>query len=200
MRRQPDLLTIAALGFIVFMIFNVLRDQGIAFATIAPVNAANAMQKSILPTPEEGQITTIAQSFEDQDAIAPPYDSYTLTQGPHGQSYGQLAIDIAAGKGTEIKSPINGNVTALYVDDLGNTTLVIENDHYQVTMLHGIFTVKLGDHIKLGQGVGTESNQGNTVDGLGRSCRGRDCGYHLHLNIYDKRLGANVNPLDLFSR
>ena len=26
-----------------------------------------------------------------------PYDNYFLTQGVHGQSYGHLAIDIAAG-------------------------------------------------------------------------------------------------------
>ena len=48
-----------------------------------------------------------------------------------------------------------------------------------------------------GQVIGSESNQGNTVDWWGRSCRGRDCGYHTHLNIFDKRIGSNVNPLGL---
>ncbi|MBN2550155.1 MAG: peptidoglycan DD-metalloendopeptidase family protein [Anaerolineales bacterium] len=134
----------------------------------------------------------------DPEAIAPPYDHYTLTQGPHGQSYGHLAIDISDGKGAVLKSPINGVVTALFTDDLGNTTLVIENEIYQVIMLHGLYTVSVGEQVALGQPIGKESNQGNTVDALGRSCRGRDCGYHTHLNIFDKRLGANVNPLELF--
>ncbi len=49
----------------------------------------------------------------------------------------------------------------------------------------------------LGQAVGVESNKGYTTDMQGRLCTGRDCGYHTHLNIFDKRLGQNVNPLKL---
>jgi hypothetical protein len=67
-----------------------------------------------------------------------------------------------------------------------------------VTLLHGIYTVAIGDRLKLGQPVGQESNQGNTVDALGNSCRGRDCGYHTHINIFDKILGTNINPLELW--
>ena len=54
----------------------------------------------------------------------------------------------------------------------------------------------LGDLLQAGQTVGTESNKGNTIDWWGRSCQGRDCGYHTHFNLFDKLAGANVNPLD----
>jgi murein DD-endopeptidase MepM/ murein hydrolase activator NlpD len=126
-----------------------------------------------------------------------PYDSYTLTQGPHGFSYGHMAIDIAAGKGSTIYSPIHGKITEMFTDGLGNPVLVIENEIFRVTMLHGVYTVHVGQNIKPGQPVGTESNLGNTTDMQGRSCRNRNCGYHTHLNVFDKRSGTNINPLNL---
>jgi len=130
-------------------------------------------------------------------AFAAPYKQYTLTQGPHGFSYGHMAIDIAAGKGAKILSPINGEVTELYTDQYGNPTLVIENKIYRVTLMHGDYTVQVGDKVKLGERVGSESNHGYTTDMFGQSCAGRNCGYHTHLNVFDKRVGANVNPLNL---
>ena len=66
-----------------------------------------------------------------------------------------------------------------------------------MTLLHGIYQVNVGDTLKMGQVIGEESNQGYTIDYLGRSCRGRDCGYHTHMNVFDKNVGANVNPLTL---
>ncbi|MCB0014007.1 MAG: M23 family metallopeptidase [Anaerolineales bacterium] len=131
-------------------------------------------------------------------SVSPPYKEYTLTQGPHGTSYGHYAIDIAAGKGSPILSPIDGRVKAVYVDQYGNTRLILDNERYEVTLLHGLYTVTPGTEVRQGQTVGSESNQGYTTDMQGRSCAGRDCGYHTHLNIYDKWLKANVNPLDLF--
>ncbi len=131
-----------------------------------------------------------------QKEFVSPYDSYTLTQGPHGFSYGHMAIDIAAGNGATIYSPIIGKVTELFTDGLGNPTLVIENDIYRVTFMHGVYTVKPGQKVELEQIIGSESNLGNTTDMQGRSCRNRDCGYHTHLNVFDKRIGANINPLD----
>lgn len=126
-----------------------------------------------------------------------PYDSYTLTQGPHGFSYGHMAIDIAAGNGAVIYSPIDGDVIDLFSDGLGNPVLIIENEIFQVTMMHGKYSVHIGQTVQAGQPVGTESNLGNTTDMQGRSCRNRDCGYHTHLNVFDKRTGTNINPLDL---
>ena len=126
-----------------------------------------------------------------------PYDDYTLTQGVHGSSYGHMAVDIAAGKGATIYSPIYGEVTEFYIDGIGNPTLVIENEIYRVTMLHGDYSVQIGENLRAGESVGTESNLGNTTDMQGNSCRNRDCGYHTHLNVFDKRIGANINPLNL---
>jgi murein DD-endopeptidase MepM/ murein hydrolase activator NlpD len=132
--------------------------------------------------------------------VSAPYDEYTLTQGVHGASYGHMAIDLSAGKGAIIKSPIQGYVSDLFTDQYGNPILVIENDLYRVTMLHGKYKVSIGDQIQLGQMLGRESNLGLTTDMLGNSCQGRPCGYHTHLNIFDKRLGRNVNPLDLLNK
>ena len=131
------------------------------------------------------------------EAFALPYTEYVLTQGPHGMSYGHYAIDLAAGHGEPVLSPVNGMVSAYYLDGLGNTTLVIENEAYTVTLMHGVYTVDVGQEVRIGDQVGTESNQGNTRDMAGNSCRNRDCGYHTHLNVYSKRAGQNVNPLDL---
>jgi murein DD-endopeptidase MepM/ murein hydrolase activator NlpD len=136
-------------------------------------------------------------SASDPTLFLAPYKEYTLTQGPHGFSYGHMAIDIAAGKGTTIFSPIDGVVSDLFVDGLGNPTLIIENEVYRVTLMHGIYAVNPGEQLTAGQAIGTESNLGNTTDMQGRSCRNRDCGYHTHLNVFDKRIGANINPLDL---
>ena len=138
-------------------------------------------------------------SSNDQNPLLfiSPYDTYTLTQGPHGFSYGHMAIDIAAGKGATIYAPINGVISDLFTDGLGNPTLLIENEVYKVTLMHGIYTVRQGDQVKAGKPIGTESNLGNTTDMQGRSCRNRDCGYHTHLNVFDKRINANINPLDL---
>jgi hypothetical protein len=88
-------------------------------------------------------------------------------------------------------------VSDLFVDGLGNPTIVIENEIYRVIMMHGIYNVRAGEHLQAGQPVGSESNLGNTTDMQGRSCRNRDCGYHTHLNVYDKRIAANINPLTL---
>ncbi|NKQ35283.1 MAG: M23 family metallopeptidase [Chloroflexi bacterium] len=134
----------------------------------------------------------------DPQAFAIIYDNYTITQGPHGQSYGHSAIDIAAGRGKPIKSPINGTVTEFYVDQYNNPTLVIENDVYTITMLHGDFSTSVGEQLQIGDMVGVEGNNGYTMDMAGNLCYGRVwCGNHTHLNVYNKQIGANVNPLEL---
>lgn len=135
----------------------------------------------------------------DPTRVVAPYEEYTLTQGLHGAEYGHAAIDLSAGKGAPIRSPIEGDIKAHFVDAIGNTNLLIENDVYMVTLLHGLYKVQEGDHVTLGQIIGLESNQGYTVDAWGRLCTGRDCGYHTHLNILDKRSGENINPLELFA-
>lgn len=199
---QIDVLGLATLLLIGFMALRVIGDligaspQQVAAAAGAPAQEAEAPA-------EEASASRQPKERKEKDsqagpqALRLPYDDYVLTQGPHGQSYGHAALDLAAGKGAKIKSPITGRVTQLYVDGIGNPTLVIENEAYIVTMLHGDYTVEAGDKVKIGQVVGYESNQGNTRDMQGNSCRGRDCGYHTHINIYDKQAGENVNLMNL---
>ena len=199
-----DGLILVALGLVAFMGYSLIQDL-----RRPDVEAAIAESVPVVQAAPEEPLTTAEPGLEeppemkadpalgDPDLIAAPYDKYTITQGPHGFSYGHMAIDIAAGKGAVIKSPINGTVTALYVDQWGNPTLVIENEIYQVTLMHGKYKVEVGQEVTLGQMVGKESNLGYTTDMRGVPCKNRNCGFHTHLNIFDKRLGVNINPLDV---
>jgi hypothetical protein len=180
MNRKNDSFAIVGLLFILFLAFNLFRSREDAQAA----------------SPQEKEADQLF-SLEEQSVITVPYDQYKLTQGPHGYSYGHQALDLSAGNGSVIRSPINGFVTDLYIDEVNNPTLIIENDLYQVTLLHGKYSVKPGQRLLLGQPIGIESNLGYTKDMSGRPCVNRDCGYHTHLNIYDKRLGENANPLVL---
>ena len=177
-----DIVALAALIFALFLGANLLFARG------------NSHQ----PGKESSKLES--PPVTDPAAIAAPYSHYTVTQGPHGASYGHMAIDIAAGKGATIKSPINGEITRLYIDRYGNPTLVIENKFYKVTLMHGIYDVVVGERVKMGQAIGKESNKGYTTDMQGRSCKQRKCGYHTHLNIFDKRISRNVNPLKLLEK
>jgi murein DD-endopeptidase MepM/ murein hydrolase activator NlpD len=202
-RRGFDGLTLASFAFIVFaglMLVRDIRSQD-AESMIVEEGIEKQLATGSAEVLDEGQEIgsgrEIPTSTFNDILVAAPYDHYTLTQGPHGFSYGHMAIDISAGKGAVIKSPVAGYVTEHSVDQYGNPTLVIENDFYRVTMLHGKYKVESGEAVEIGQMVGRESNMGYTTDIWGRSCRDRDCGYHTHLNIFDKRIGSNVNPLSL---
>jgi murein DD-endopeptidase MepM/ murein hydrolase activator NlpD len=213
-RGRFDALTLVGVGFLILIAFNLLSDRGWflgvkeAFSQplIASANASEMDQKSAAlsgedavetqPSPENAQ----AFPVDDPDALAWPYENYVITQGPHGMSYGHMAIDLSGGKGATILSPISGEVTELFVDQYGNPTLILENSRYKILMLHGVYTVQVGERVAMGQPVGAESNIGYTLDAYGRLCAGRDCGYHTHLNIYDKQLGTNVNPLEVLPR
>ena len=175
-----DGIVLAGFFLILLMAFNALFGQ-------ADPPAAAAQ----LPAPK------LETQPVDPNAFVSLYDSYIVTQGQHGYSYGHAAIDLTGGKGSVIHSPISAMVVERYVDWLGNTTLVLENERYQVTLMHGLYSVGVGDWVVLGDPIGTESNQGYTVDFQGRLCAGRNCGYHTHLNVYDFSKGENVNPLDL---
>ncbi len=182
-------LTLVGLAFMVLILFSVLSDQAMSQAQALPTPSVISLQPEI-PAEEPARENTA-------EIFAAPYKEYIVTQGPHGFSYGHAAIDLTGGQGAEILSPINGTITANFVDDIGNTTLWIENERYLVTMLHGDYPLAVETQVEAGQVIGTESNHGYTVDWQGRLCAGRDCGYHTHLNVYDKSQGQNVNPLEL---
>jgi murein DD-endopeptidase MepM/ murein hydrolase activator NlpD len=181
-----------ALALALFMGLHILAD----------INSGKAQEIYVADVPLDAPVKASAASaslasLASEPAIAVPYDRFVLTQGPHGYSYGHMAIDIAAGKGAVIMSPINGEVTHKYIDGVGNTVLVIENEQYEVMLLHGIYNVNIGKQVSIGDPIGTESNIGYTTDMQGRLCTNRDCGYHTHLNIVDKATGQNVNPLNV---
>ena len=203
-----DGLALAALIIVVFLVLQSLLDRGGnheigAVDTTGEQTAGELVLPEVRPAsaaPETAEAVDAPPApilFADPSAIAYPYDDYWVTQGPHGYSYGHMAIDLAAGKGAAVKSPIHGQVTGNYIDQYGNTTLIIENDIYVVTLLHGDFSAQVGQEVALGDVVGTEGNNGYTTDMQGRSCRNRDCGYHSHLNVYSKVSQANVNPLEV---
>ena len=200
-----DGVTIAAVILLIFLGFQLIRDRSRSADQVVIPDSITTTQKaeenSADPTLPESKTEDVslnpAPAVPSPTAIVYPYDDYWLTQGPHGFAYGHMAIDLAAGKGVTIKSPIYGTVTANYVDQYGNTTLIIENERYQVTLLHGNYTAAVGQPLSLGDVVGSEGNNGYTTDMYGNSCRGRDCGYHTHLNVFDFSLGQNVNPLDV---
>lgn len=188
-QRQPafDLITVVV-ALVVILLAGGFLWGGLArpTSTLAEGNGQqfNGAGGSILPTPTAMPASVIL-----------PYDEYTLTQGIHGQSYGHLAIDLAAGRGAPIKAPLTGKVTDLFIDHVGNTVLVLENEQYRVTLMHGEYFVRLGAVVQQGEIVGTESNIGYTTDMAGNRCRTTECGHHTHLNLYDKNLGTNINPL-----
>jgi len=195
-----DIVAVAAVLLVVVLLVAALNRAGFSQPAIptAPVRTLEEVIERPLPVqPAQAAPQLPATGAE---TFVMPYMTYILTQGPHGMSYGHYAIDIAAGKGESLLSPINGRVTQRYIDGIGNPTLVIENENYAVTMLHGIYDVTVGQEVKAGELIGVESNQGNTRDMNGQSCRNRDCGYHTHLNVYDKRADQNVNPLDLLPK
>lgn len=186
--ERVDGFAILAIAFLLFLGFQIFSDQ-------RSTQPALAMDETSLEIVEPN----LVQAAEpiDYSVIGQLYEDYRITQGPHGFSYGHRAIDISAGEGSEILSPIYGTVVSSYVDELGNPTLILENEIWQIIMMHGEYIVTIGEPVSLGQTIGYESNLGNTTDLQGRSCRGRKCGYHTHLNIFDKRIGSNINPLDI---
>ena len=170
-------------------------DPGIPLLAVIIVSLAMAFIFSQVIDVSAGMDADLTSN--ELDFLA-PYDDYVVTQGLHGFSYGHMAVDLSAGKGAVIKSPVNGVVSAHYIDGLDNPTLVIENEIYRITFLHGNYRVSVGEVLTQGQIIGTESNLGYTTDMQGRSCAGRDCGYHTHLNVFNKLQDKNINPLDLF--
>lgn len=195
-------MTLAGVAILMLFAVNIVRGwAGEGDPALAPTNELGTPIAVMTPVPE-AIIPTIATDSPAADPnwhtlIAVPYDEYFLTQGVHGQSYGHYAIDIAAGNGAAINSIINGVVTGNGYDQWGNTFIQIENDNYIVLYLHGVYSAVVGETVNAGQQIGTESNIGYTLDMAGNLCAGRDCGYHTHLNVFDKRQGVNIDPLSL---
>jgi murein DD-endopeptidase MepM/ murein hydrolase activator NlpD len=209
-----DVLSFVALFLIFFMGFKLIAQSSTARAeTVLEITAGlshieqasepvNASGGTVMDQPTENiGVQDIEPERRKLHAIIAPYEEYVITQGPHGYSYGHLAIDLSAGRGAKIISPIDGQITERYIDEYGNTTLVIENNKFRITLLHGEYTVDQWEWVYQGDVLGRESNRGYTMDMQGNLCHGRsNCGNHTHINIFDKRINQNVNPLDVMNR
>ena len=211
MRKKPDAMTLVGLAVLLIFAAGIFRNSTTRVAAdavpetpnpaaiAAAATEAAAAQAGLPETAPPAEDAAAADALARNTAISVPYDTYFLTQGLHGESYGHLAIDIAAGNGSTIYSIINGTVTGTGYDQWNNTYIQIENDVYTVLYMHGVYGLAVGDVVTAGQVIGTESNIGYTLDSYGNVCgyTGRDCGYHTHLNVFDKRLGLNIDPLTL---
>lgn len=211
MRKKLDPMTLVGLAVLLIFAAGIFRNSATRVAADAAPGApdpaalaaaatrAAAGQESLPEATPPAEDPAAADALARNTAIAMPYDTYFLTQGLHGESYGHLAIDIAAGNGSTIYAIINGTVTGTGYDQWSNTFIQIENDVYTVLYMHGVYGLAVGDAVTAGQVIGAESNIGYTLDSYGNVCgyTGRDCGYHTHLNVFDKRLGLNIDPLTL---
>ena len=210
MRKKPDAMTLVGLAVLLIFAAGIFRNSTTRVAADAVPEVPNpaavaaaattaAEAQAALPEPAPAEDPAAAEALARNTAIAMPYDTYFLTQGLHGESYAHLAIYIAAGNGSTIYSIINGTVTGTGYDQWSNTYIQIENDIYTALYMHGVYGLAVGDVVAAGQVIGTESNVGYTLDSYGNVCgySGRDCGYHTHLNVFDKRLGLNIDPLTL---
>jgi murein DD-endopeptidase MepM/ murein hydrolase activator NlpD len=143
--------------------------------------------------------TRPAAALGDEQVFLPPYVIFQVNQGAHaggGWWYGRLAVDIGNGRGTPLFSPINGWVSEAGADEFGSTYIVLENSRWRVLMMHGDYSVGLGEVVQAGQQVGTESNNGFTRGPGGEICNGAPgCGEHTHLAVWDG--GVEVDPLEL---
>ena len=131
-------MTLVGAALLLLFAANIVRGwAGEGTPELAPKNELGTPVANMTPLPGDVPAITPPPGGPESDPayhleIAVPYDNYFLTQGVHGQSYGHLAIDIAAGNGATIKSIINGIVTSTGYDQWGNTYIQIENDNFIV--------------------------------------------------------------------
>lgn len=130
-------------------------------------------------------VLNAGQSDGDKNTWGPIYRTGRITQGIHGQSYGHYAIDIAAGYGQPIFAPCNCCISERFIDGYNNPVLVLSNNRWRVTLLHGDYFGQVGDCYQVGEAVGTEAGHGYST------------GPHTHISVFDRARGQNVDPREL---
>ena len=99
------------LAFVAFVLIAlgglvIFRDVSSRNTEPAKVQDVDTGKGSIAPLQESDEVGSgreVPPNLVDESMFVSPYKEYTLTQGPHGFSYGHMAIDIAAGKDGKIK-------------------------------------------------------------------------------------------------
>lgn len=133
-------------------------------------------------------VSVHAQDNEgDPNAFQMPYPNYFIADNDcHSDGWGAwCALDPnSIPDGGPLFSPITGVVIAKGENDgYTNTYICLQNNRWRVCMLHGLYNlVNLDDWVTIGQQLGTEASIGNST------------GAHTHLSVYDRSLGAWIDP------
>lgn len=116
--------------------------------------------------------------------VSHPYGSHTwrvIGNGYHGGGEWP-GRDLSAGEcGVPVFAPIVGTVDKKGVDYLGNTYMVIRQGTVEVMLMHGDYTVNVGDSVTFSTRVGWDASNGFSS------------GCHTHLAIHIS--GRAVDPL-----
>lgn len=109
---------------------------------------------------------------------------------PNGSAGFHTGIDLAAAKGTPVKSACAGVVVeARYVSGYGNTVVVAHTGKYRTRYAHlNSISVDVGQRVEQGQLVGKVG-----ATGCVRSKRRGGDASHLHFEVY--AFGKQVNPI-----
>lgn len=146
-----------------------------------------------------GQIPTRANrsiTVDETSSIAPIYKNYSVSNASLHGVPGWEGVDIYAGCGKPVLSPISGIVAFNgldgynQVDERGvvreqTPMITIKNDRYTVTIMHGNYTAPIGTRVVTGEQVGTEGSQGMST------------GCHSHVVV--KENGKLKNYLDILN-
>lgn len=117
----------------------------------------------------------------------------TAVASPYGPRWGRIhhGVDLNASSGTQIKSPLDGEVIDAEIrnDACGGTIYINHADGYKTRYCHcKQINVKKGDIVKKGDVVGL------TGGGNGEVGQGRSTGPHLHFEVYKD--GKTVDPMN----
>lgn len=128
--------------------------------------------------------------------LQPIYSHYRFSKE---LAHGRAGYDLmGGGKDSPIFAPITGEVIYQYYQHNGNPLLIIENDSYRVKLLHGYWNTAEGDRVNQGEIIGYEGNMGLTFRD-GQFCgTGSNCGYHTHIEVWDKINNSPVNLAQLW--
>lgn len=123
----------------------------------------------------------------------------SLSQTWHGLENWE-GVDMTGGCGATLTAPFDGVVTfngrdgyiGPYSDGEQNTmfTITSTDGRLAATLLHGLYTAKIGQAVRQGQTIGEEAAIGNTYS------TGGGAGCHTHFII--KVDGRTIDPLTLF--
>lgn len=162
-------------GILLVLIVSTVTDQKIEFGDWGNFSFGSSSSSSSFST------------GDNTGSYRIPYDNYSVSTAVlHGLS-GWEGVDIVAGCGAEIYSPISGIVdktgTDGYIGPISNgaenTWVGISNTSYSTVLLHGEYIVNFGDTVEQGQVIGYESSIGNSS------------GCHTHWIMYEKGMVFN---------